>query len=49
MNKLKTKPNFKDEDKEREYWSKSDSTEYIDWTKAEKVRFSKLKPSFKVI
>ncbi|MBL7149109.1 MAG: BrnA antitoxin family protein, partial [Candidatus Cloacimonetes bacterium] len=34
---------------EREFWAKADSSQYIDWKKAEKVAFSKLKPSTKTI
>jgi len=30
-------PKFKSEDEEREFWSKHDSTEYIDWDNAKKV------------
>ncbi len=49
MNRLKKTPKFKDEDEEREFWAKSDSTEYINWKKSEKIAFSKLKPSTKTI
>jgi predicted DNA-binding transcriptional regulator YafY len=37
------------EDEERDFWSKNDSTEFIDWDKGEKVLFPKLKPSTKTI
>ena len=30
---------------ERRFWETHDSTEYIDWSKAERVRFPNLKPS----
>ncbi len=44
--KLKPIPNFKNEDKEREFWATHDSTEYIDWSKAIKNPvFPNLKPS----
>ncbi|MBN1347825.1 BrnA antitoxin family protein [candidate division KSB1 bacterium] len=49
MNRLKKIPQFKNVDEEREFWSKSDSTEYIDWEKSEKIAFPKLKPSTKTI
>ncbi len=49
MNKLKKIPEFKNEDEEREFWAKSDSTEYINWKRAEKIAFPKLKPSTKTI
>ena len=42
-------PKFKDEDEEREFWATHDSTEYLDWRKAEKAVFSNLKPSVKKI
>ncbi len=49
MKKLKAIPKFKTEDEERKFWSKADSTDYIDWTKAKRVSFPKLKPSTKTI
>ena len=42
-------PKFRNEDEERAFWAKRDSTEYVDWKKAEKVAFSNLKPSTKTI
>ncbi len=48
-NTLKRIPKFKNEDEEREFWSKHDSTEYLDWSKAKKVTFPNLKPSVKTI
>ena len=47
--KINNIPKFKNEDDEREFWSKVDSSEYIDWAKAEIVALSKLKPSTKTI
>ena len=35
MQKLKPIPEFKTEDEEREFWASHDSTDYIDWSKAE--------------
>ena len=49
MKKLKKIPNFKNEDEEREFWAKADSTEYVDWSKAERVVFPNLKPSTETI
>jgi predicted DNA binding CopG/RHH family protein len=49
MRKLKNIPKFKNKDKEREFWAKADSSEYIDWKKAKKMTLSKLKPSTKTI
>ena len=42
-------PPFKSEDEEREFWSKADSTDYVDWSKARRVVFPNLKPSVKTI
>ncbi len=49
MNKYKDIPKFKNEKEEREFWANTDSSKYINWKKAEKVTFSKLKPSTKTI
>jgi len=46
---MKKRPQFKNEDEEREFWNSHDSTDYIDWTKAERVTLAKLKPSIKKI
>jgi predicted DNA binding CopG/RHH family protein len=46
---MKNIPNFKNEDKEREFWTEADSSEYIDWKKAKKVVLPNLKPSVKTI
>jgi predicted DNA binding CopG/RHH family protein len=47
MNNIKIKkiPKFKNEDEERDFWSKNDSTDYLDWSKSESVELNKLKPS----
>ena len=42
-------PNFKSEEEERAFWSKADSTQYVDWQKAQRVTLSNLKPSTKKI
>ena len=36
--KLKKLPEFKNEDEERQFWATHDSTEYLDWSKAEVLR-----------
>ena len=46
---MKEIPKFESEDKEREFWARADSSEYIDWKKAKKVIFPDLKPSVKTI
>ncbi|HRN70131.1 MAG TPA: CopG family antitoxin [Candidatus Woesebacteria bacterium] len=45
MKKLKRIPQFKNEEEEREFWWTHDSTEYFDWSKAERINFSNLKPT----
>ncbi|MBW1684908.1 MAG: BrnA antitoxin family protein [Deltaproteobacteria bacterium] len=40
---------FKNEDEEREFWSRHDSAELVDWAKAERVTLPDLKPSLKTI
>jgi len=45
MKNFKKIPEFKNEDQEREFWSKHDSTEFVDWSKAEKAVFPNLKPT----
>jgi hypothetical protein len=45
MKKSKPVPGFKTEAEERKFWEKHDSTDYIDWSKTERVRFPNLKPS----
>ena len=42
-------PEFKNEDEEREFWDTHDSTEFINWNKAERITFANLKPSVKKI
>ena len=47
--KKKRVPKFKSEDKERDFWAKSDSAEYVDWSRAHRVILPNLKPSLKSI
>ena len=47
--KLKFIPKFKNEDEEREFWAAHDSTDYIDWDKAEEAIFPNLKPTTRKI
>jgi predicted DNA binding CopG/RHH family protein len=49
MKALKTIPKFKDEDAEREFWAKADSTEYIDWSKAQKLVLPNFRPTLRTI
>ena len=45
MSKLKPIPVLKNEADERKFWETHDSTDYVDWSKAQRVRFPNLKPS----
>jgi len=38
-------PKFRSEEEEREFWATADTTEYFDYSKAERVSFPNLKPS----
>ncbi len=49
MKKLKKIPHFKSEKEERRFWQKVDSTEYIDYSKAENWQFPNLKLTSKPI
>lgn len=49
MKKFKTIPKFNSEEEEREFWLTNDSTEYVDWSKAQRARFPNLKLSSKSI
>lgn len=42
-------PKFKSEDQERKFWSRRDSSAYIDYRKAVKAGFPNLKPSSRTI
>ena len=46
MNKI---PNFKTESEERIFWEENDSSDYLDWSKAEQVVFPHLKPTTRAI
>ena len=43
--KTKPQPQFRNEAEERQFWEHHDSTEYVDWSKAERVRLPNLRPS----
>jgi predicted DNA binding CopG/RHH family protein len=40
---------FRDEAEERQFWETHDSSGYVDWSKAERVRLPNLKPSTRSI
>ncbi len=43
MVKLKKIPSFKNENEEAAFWNRVDSTDYVDWSKAEHWSFPNLK------
>lgn len=47
--KLKTIPEFINEEEERLFWEKHDSSDYLDWSKAQKAVMPNLKPTTKTI
>ena len=50
MNKnTKPIPEFANEAEEQAFWQKQDSTEYLDWTKAQRIVLPNLKPTTKTI
>jgi predicted DNA binding CopG/RHH family protein len=49
MKKLEKIPEFKNEIEESEFWSKHDSTDFIDWSKSENTVMPELKPTTKSI
>jgi predicted DNA binding CopG/RHH family protein len=46
---LKPIPKFETEAQEQEFWSAHDSTDYVDWSKAQHITFGRLKPSTQTI
>jgi predicted DNA binding CopG/RHH family protein len=49
VRKLKKLPKFKNDREEFKFWSTHDSTDYIDYSKANRVLFANLKPSTRTI
>lgn len=46
---IKTIPTFANEAEERTFWETHDSTDYLDWSKAQSVVLPNLKPTTKTI
>lgn len=42
-------PEFRNQEEEFDFWSKADTTEYIDWSKAKRVKLPNLKPTLRTI
>jgi predicted DNA binding CopG/RHH family protein len=45
----KALPKFKSEDTEREFWTKHDSVDFIDWRKGKRTTLPNLRPSSQTI
>lgn len=45
VKKAKSVPSFRTEQEERDFWEAHDSADVVDWSTAERARFSNLKPS----
>jgi predicted DNA binding CopG/RHH family protein len=46
---MKKIPKFKTEAEERDFWANTDSSDYIDWSKAKRVLLPNVKPSLRTI
>ena len=49
MSKAKKIPEFKSEAEERAFWETHDSSDYLDWTQAQRAVLLNLKPTTKTI
>ena len=49
MKNLKKIPRFKNEDAERKFWAKADTSKYFDWNSGQRVLFPNLKPTTELI
>lgn len=49
MSKAKATPKFETEAEERAFWESHDSSDFVDWKKAQPVTMPNLKPSTKTI
>ena len=42
-------PKFRNEDQERDFWASHDSTEFVDWRQAKRVKLPNLRPTTRTI
>lgn len=49
MKKFKKIPPFKNEEAERRFWAKNDTTDYVDLTHGKRMRFPNLRPTLRTI
>ena len=47
--KVKKVPKHRDENQERNFWTKADLTDYVDWSRARPLVLPSLKPTLKTI
>jgi predicted DNA binding CopG/RHH family protein len=47
--KHRTMPAFSSEEQERLFWAKRDSSDYVDWTAAQRRSFPNLRPTLRTI
>ena len=47
--RLRSVPDFTNENDERRFWEQYDSSDYLDWTQAQQVVMPRLKPTTKTI
>ncbi len=45
----RTIPKFRSEEQERRFWATHNSSDYVDWSKAERRSFPNLKPTLRTI
>ncbi|TVR70321.1 MAG: hypothetical protein EA427_06120 [Spirochaetaceae bacterium] len=46
---MKEIPKFRSEEEEQQFWAEHDSTDFVDWSNAQRAVFPNLKPSTKTI
>jgi len=49
VRKKKEVPTFRSEEQEREFWATHDSADYVEWSRAERVRLANLRPTTRTI
>ena len=49
MKRTSKKRRFQAEDRERKFWAARDSTDFVDWSRAQRPSFPNLKPSVRTI
>lgn len=47
--RMRTVPKFGSEDQERDFWASHDSTGFVDWRRAERVKLPNLRPTTRTI